>query len=67
VPHSLLKSLVDLGDRRDLSLSSAGHERLEKGVFLFQREVVMTPPTFARCLDGSHSHTVVGGHHPVNG
>ena len=58
---------MDFGDRRDLSLNGAGHERLEKGVFLFQCEVLMTPPPFARSLDGNHSLPVVGGNDPVNG
>jgi hypothetical protein len=67
VSHSLLKSLMDLGDRRDLSLNSAGHERLEKGAFLPQREILAASPTFPRRLDGSSSLPFVGGHHTVDG
>ncbi len=67
VSHSFLKGVVDLGYRRSLSLGRTGHERLEEGAFLFQREVLVTSPTFPRSFDGRHSLPFVGGHHTVDG
>ena len=67
VPYSLFKGLMDLDCRRSLALGRTSHERLEEGTFLFQREVLVTSPTFPRGLDGSYSPSVVGGNHPVDG
>jgi hypothetical protein len=63
----LLIRLLDLGNRHLLALSDAGRKGLEEGAFVFQREVLSTPPAFASRLDGRLSSSVVGRHHLVDG
>jgi hypothetical protein len=64
--HLLIRSL-DLGNPHPLALGDTGRKGLEEGAFVFQREVLSTPPAFARRLDGRHSPSVVGSHHLVDG
>ena len=64
--HLLIRSL-DLGNRHPLALGDAGRKGLEEGAFVFQPEVLSTPPAFARGLDGRHSPSFVGRHHLVDG
>ena len=63
----LLIRLLDLGNRHPLALGHPGRKGLEEGAFVFQREVLSTPPAFASRLDGRLSPWLVGRHHLVDG
>lgn len=39
----------------------------EEGAFLFQCQVLVTPPAFPRGLNGSHSPLLVHGNHAMDG
>ncbi len=53
--------------RGDLSSGRTRQERLEEGVFLLQREVVVTTPAFPWRVDGSYPSSIVGGNHAMDG
>src|SRR5712691_2111133 len=51
--HHRLKSPLNLGCRRHLSSGCAGHERLEQGAFLRERELLVVTSASPRGLAGS--------------